>query len=109
MARRRKYPEASSKYNYYNGVARQLRGYETAIKSAVAKTKISSGGNLVSTSAIGDYYNEYIAKKDDWIAETVVMTGKFNGFLSSLASCISRADAKATLWHGRINEMEDVK
>jgi len=107
------YPEAPGKITHYSRVVNTLEScykeINQAINSAInsAKSRITAASpRLESANLSGDYYNEFVNRKNNWVDDAENMIVKFGNFLVNLTSCISQAKAhlgdwqhKDTLWH----------
>jgi len=105
MPKRKKYPDAQEKKDYYSNLASSLKSSKTTIENELT-TAENIGDSGLAQNVDGDYYNRYIIKRNDWIDIHSKSIEKFKTFLSDIDICITNANNLSELWAGRI-EMEE--
>jgi len=103
---RPKYPEARAKAAQYSELDNTLSNLRSQIASEVSTAR-SIGTTTEDALLMGDYYNRYVIKKNDWIALHSQIISSFDTFLVQLDSCIASASSQAAMWRARIGEMEE--
>ncbi|MBL1223661.1 hypothetical protein [Enterococcus sp. BWR-S5] len=101
---KKKYPEARTKYNEYNSVVTKLKNYKSTIQTNISLS-LSTGD--IGSDVSGDYYDKFAEKEQEWRDQVDQVVTDFDNFQISLQTCITNAEAKATLWYDRISMTEE--
>jgi len=101
---RLKWPEARTKTDYYNDLVSRLTQLHTDIADKVNDARLI--GTTENSTLEGDYYNQYVVKKDDWVDRHTELRNLFTAFNTDLNNCITNALNQANLWSSRIGVME---
>jgi hypothetical protein len=107
MARRLKYPEASTKASHYSSLVSELTTKLTTISGYIDNARTIESITLDPHNVDGEYYNRYKAKQNKWILIHNQQVAIFDTFITNLDFCITKAKNLESLWQARKGVMED--
>lgn len=97
------WPEAQGKYDTYNTIVNGLNTLKPQINDA-ANTYIGPDSNFKENTLLGDYYDIYVSKVDEWLTEAISIKARFSIIQTEYNSRITNATTQRDLWKQRIGK-----